>query len=119
MRHGQAHRKFGRDTTARKALLRGLAMNLIEFGQIRTTLAKAKDLRGVIEPLITRARENTLAARRELAKTVTNPILLKKLVDEVAPRFKEVPGGYTRVVKTGRRLGDNAPTAIIELTKRD
>lgn len=118
MRHGVAGRKFGRDTTARKALLRGLAMNLIEHGQIQTTLPKAKDLRAVIEPLITRARENTVANRREIAKTITNPILLKKLFDEVAPRFVGVAGGYTRVIKAGFRNGDAAPVAIIELTKR-
>jgi large subunit ribosomal protein L17 len=117
MSHGIAHRKFTRDTTARKALLRGLAMNLIEHGVIRTTLPKAKSLRPVIEPLITRARENTLAARRELSKTITNPVLLKKLVEEIAPKFAGVPGGYTRVVKDGHRPGDAADMAYIQLTK--
>lgn len=117
MTHGVSHRHFGRDTTARKALLRGLAMNLIEFGQIETTLPKAKDLRRVIEPLITKARTNSVAARRVLAQTVTNPILLKKLVEEIAPRFQGVKGGYTRVIKVGFRQGDAAPMAIIELTK--
>ena len=117
MTHGVSHRKFGRDTTARKALLRGLAMNIIEHGMITTTVAKAKDLRGIIEPLITRAREDTLANRREIARTITNPILVKKLFEEVAPRFKGVPGGYTRVVKAGFRKGDNAPVAVIQFTK--
>ena len=117
MRHGQVHRKFGRDTTARKALLRGLAMNLIENGQISTTLAKAKDLRRVVEPLITQARSNTVAARRLVAKTVTNPLILNKLFAEVAPKFVGVNGGYTRVVKTGFRVGDAADTALIQLTK--
>ena len=117
MRHGVAGRKFGRDTTARKALLRGLVMNLIEHGQINTTLPKAKDLRSVVEKIITRARENSVANRRLVAQTVTNPILLKKLFEEVAPKFIGTPGGYTRVLKTGFRQGDNAPTAIIELTK--
>ncbi len=117
MRHNMSGRKFSRDTTARKALLRGLAMNLIEYGQIVTTLAKAKDLRGVVEPLITQARAGTLAARRHVGKTVTNPVLLQKLFAEVAPKFKDVNGGYTRVVKNGFRKGDQAPTAIIELTK--
>lgn len=119
MRHGVAGRKFGRDTTARKALLRGLVMNLIEYGQIQTTLPKAKDLRGVIEPIITKARTDSVASRRDVAKTVTNPVLLKKLFEEVAPKFIGTPGGYTRVLKTGFRKGDNAPTALIELTKRD
>jgi large subunit ribosomal protein L17 len=117
MSHGISHKKFTRDTTARKALLRGLAMNLIEHGTIKTTLAKAKAIRPVIEPLITRARENTLAARREVAKTITNPVLLKKLFDEVAPKFKDVPGGYTRVVKAGHRVGDAADVAYVQLTK--
>jgi large subunit ribosomal protein L17 len=117
MTHGVKHRKFTRDTTARKALLRGLVMNLIEHGTIKTTLAKAKSLRPVVEPIITRARENTLAARREVAKTVTNPVLLKKLFDEVAPKFVGVPGGYTRVVKAGHRVGDTADVAYIQLTK--
>jgi large subunit ribosomal protein L17 len=117
MTHGVSHRHLGRDTTARKALFRGLAMNLIEHGTIETTLAKAKDLRRVVEPLITKARTDTLAMRREVAKTVTNPILLKKLFEEVAPRFMGVNGGYTRVVKAGHRLGDAADMAVIQLTK--
>lgn len=117
MTHAVSHRKFGRDTTARKALLRGLAMNLIEHGTIKTTVAKAKSLRPVIEPLITRAREDSLANRREIAKTITNPVLLKKLFEEVAPKFKGVPGGYTRVVKAGHRVGDTADVAYIQFTK--
>ncbi len=117
MSHGVKHRKFTRDTTARKALLRGLCMNLIEHGTIKTTVAKAKSLRPVIEPIITKARENTLAARRDVAKTITNPLLLKKLFDEVAPKFKDVAGGYTRVIKAGHRVGDTADVAYIQFTK--
>jgi large subunit ribosomal protein L17 len=117
MRHGQVHRKFGRDTTARKALLRGLAMNLLEHGQIETTLAKAKDLRRVVEPIITQARTNSVTARRLVAQTITNPLILTKLFAEVAPKFVGVAGGYTRVVKTGFRQGDVAPMALIQLTK--
>lgn len=117
MTHGVSHRHFGRDTTARKALLRGLAMNIIEHGTIETTLPKAKDLRRVIEPLITAAREDSVQARREVAKTITNPILLKKLFEEIAPRFVGVNGGYTRVIKAGFRQGDAASMALIQLTK--
>lgn len=117
MSHGNSHRKFTRDTTARKALLRGLCMNLIEHGTIKTTVAKAKTLRPIIEPIITKARENTVAARREIAKTITNPVLLAKLFDEVAPKFMGVPGGYTRVVKAGHRVGDKADVAFIQFTK--
>lgn len=118
MRHGYAGRQFGRDTTARKALLRGLAMQLIEHGQIRTTLAKAKDLRRVVEPLITKARKDSLANRRLVSSTITNPIILKKLFAEVAPLFQGVNGGYTRVMKMGFRKGDDAPMALIQLTKQ-
>lgn len=118
MRHGYAGRQFGRDTTARKALLRGLAMQLIEHGQIRTTVAKAKDLVRVVAPLITRARVDTLANRRIVSSTVTNPTTLKLLFEKVAPMFKDVPGGYTRVMKMGFRKGDDAPMAMIELTKK-
>lgn len=118
MRHGYAGRQLGRDTTARKALFRGLAMQLIEHGQIVTTLPKAKDLRRVVEPMITRAREDNLANRRLLAKEVTTPATLKKLFEEVAPLFKNVQGGYTRVLKMGFRKGDDAPMALIQLTKQ-
>lgn len=117
MTHGVSHRKFGRDTTARKALLKGLVMNIIEHGTIETTLAKAKDIRPVVEKAITRARTDTLANRRLLARSITNPALLKKLFEEVAPKFKGVNGGYTRVVKAGHRKGDAADMAVIQLTK--
>ncbi len=117
MKHGIAGRQFGRDTTARKALLRGLAMQLIEHGQIRTTLAKAKDLRRVVEPLITKARTDTLANRRLLSSTITNPKTLKHLFEKVAPLFNGVAGGYTRVMKMGFRKGDDADMALIQLTK--
>lgn len=117
MRHGVTGRQFSRDTTARKALLRGLAMNLIEHGQIKTTLPKAKDMRRVVERLITRAREDNLANRRLIAETITNPVLVKRLFEVVAPLFVGVPGGYTRIIKTGVRKGDVADMAVIELTK--
>lgn len=117
MTHGVSHRHLGRDTTARKALFRGLAMALIEHGTIETTLPKAKDLRRVVEPLITRAREDSVANRREISKTITNPVILQKLFEEVAPRFKGVNGGYTRVIKAGHRLGDAADMALIQLTR--
>ncbi|MCP5405394.1 MAG: 50S ribosomal protein L17 [Pseudomonadaceae bacterium] len=118
MRHGYAGRQLGRDTTARKALFRGLAMQLIEHGQIVTTLPKAKDLRRVVEPMITRARTDNLANRRLLSQDVTTPATLKKLFEEVAPLFKNVQGGYTRVLKMGFRKGDDAPMALIQLTKQ-
>lgn len=117
MRHGIAGRKLSRTSSHRKALFANLAMNLIEHGQIQTTLAKAKDLRRVVEPLITKARTDSVAARREVAKTVQRDDILKKLFDEVAPAFKDRNGGYTRVLKTGFRKGDSAPMAVIALTE--
>ena len=112
-----AGRKLGRTSSHRKALFANLATALLEHGQIRTTLPKAKDLRRVVEPLITKARAGDLAARREVSKVIKNETILKKLFDEIAPRFKETPGGYTRVLKAGFRQGDNAAMAIIELTE--
>lgn len=117
MRHGIAGRKLSRTSSHRKALFANLAMNLIEHGQIKTTLPKAKDLRRVIEPLITKARENTVSARRQVAKTIQRDDILKKLFNEVAPAFAKRNGGYTRVLKTGFRKGDNAAMAVIALTE--
>lgn len=117
MRHGIAGRKLSRTSSHRKALFANLAMNLIEHGQIKTTLAKAKDLRRVVEPLITKARTDTVAARREVAKTVQRDDILAKLFNEVAPAFAKRNGGYTRVLKTGFRKGDSAPMAVIALTE--
>lgn len=117
MRHGIAGRKLSRTSSHRKALFANLAMNLIEHGQIKTTLAKAKDLRRVVEPLITKARVDSVAARREVAKTVQRDDILAKLFNEVAPAFAKRNGGYTRVLKTGFRKGDSAPMAVIALTE--
>lgn len=118
MRHKMAGRKFSRTSSHRQAMFANLAMNLIEHGQIKTTLPKAKDLRRVVEPLITKAKKGDLAARREVLKTITNEAIVKKLFDEVAPMFKERNGGYTRVLKAGHRLGDAADMAIIELVAK-
>ena len=118
MRHGIAGRKLSRTSSHRKALFANLAASLIEHEQIKTTLPKAKDLRRVVEPLITLAKKGDLAARREVLKTITNKTIVKKLFDEVAPRFKERNGGYTRVLKAGHRQGDAADMAIIALTEK-
>jgi len=117
MRHGMAGRKFNRDSGHRKALLKNLATDLLKHEQIKTTLPKAKDLRRVVEPLITKAKKGDIAARREVAKIITDTVVLKKLFDDIAPRFKDRKGGYTRVMKFGFRQGDSAPMAIIELTE--
>jgi large subunit ribosomal protein L17 len=116
MRHGIAGRKLNRTSSHRKALFCNLATNLLEHEQIKTTLPKAKDLRKVVEPLITYAKKGDLASRRQAARIVKDPAILKKLFDEIGPRFKERPGGYTRVMKFGFRQGDAAPMAIIALT---
>ena len=104
MRHQKAGRTFNRDTNARKALFIGLAKNLIEKEQIKTTLPKAKDLRGVVEKLITRAKVDTVANRRLVASELGNnsAATVKKLFTVLGPRYAKRPGGYTRVLKAGR-----------------
>lgn len=121
MRHRVAGRTFNRDTNARKAMFIGLAKNLIEKEQIKTTLPKAKDLRGVVEKLITRAKVDTVANRRLTASELGNASAstVKKLFTVLGPRYAKRPGGYTRVLKAGFRYGDAAPMAIIELVDRD
>ncbi len=118
MRHNNSGKKLSRNPSHRKALLRNLSKALLEHGRIRTTETKAKELRGVVESLITLARKNDLASRRLAYRDLGSHQLVKKLFDEIAPRFAGVPGGYTRVVKLAMpRPGDSAPMAIIELTK--
>lgn len=118
MRHGMSGRKLNRSSAHRKAMFCNMATSLLEHEQIRTTLPKAKDLRGVVEKLITKALKGDLAARREVAKVLKSDSIVKKLMNEIAPRFTNRPGGYTRVLKAGYRQGDNAPMAIIELTEQ-
>ena len=121
MRHQKAGRTFNRDTNARKALFIGLAKNLIEKEQIKTTLPKAKDLRSVVEKLVTRAKVDTVANRRLVASELGNAsdATVKKLFGVLGPRYAKRNGGYTRVLKAGFRYGDAAPMAIIELVDRD
>jgi len=119
MRHSNAGKKFSRTPSHRKALLRNLAKALLSHGRIRTTETKAKELRGVVEPLITLALRNDLHARRQAYRVLGNHALVKRLFDEIGPLFAGVPGGYTRVVKLAEpRRGDNAPLALIELTRK-
>ena len=121
MRHMKAGRTFNRDTNASKAMFIGLAKNLIEKEQIKTTLPKAKALRGVVEKLITRAKVDSVANRRLVASELGNASAdtVKKLFTVLGPRYANRPGGYTRVLKAGFRYGDAAPMAIIELVDRD
>ena len=117
MRHGIAGRKFSRTSSHRKAMFANLATELIRHEYIRTTLPKAKDLRRVVEPLITKAISGTLHDRRQVEAALMDSAVVKKLFEEIAPRFKETPGGYTRVLKAGFRQGDAAPMAMIALTE--
>ena len=116
MRHNRDGRKLGRTASHRRALMRNMVTSLFASERIETTAPKAKEVRRVAERMITFARRGDLAARRHVAKTVQNPEILKKLFDEIAPRFADRPGGYTRVLRLGaRRKGDNAERAVLEL----
>ncbi|WP_077071433.1 50S ribosomal protein L17 [Mailhella massiliensis] len=119
MRHSNSGKKLSRNPSHRKALLRNMSKALLTHGRIRTTEVKAKELRGVVESLITLARRNDVAARRQAYRELGSHQLVQKLFDEIAPRFAGVPGGFTRVVKLAMpRPGDCAPMAIIELTRQ-
>jgi large subunit ribosomal protein L17 len=117
MRHRVAHRKLGRTTPHRIALLRNLATALFERERIRTTLTKAKELRPYAEKLITLAKrdEDRLSARRQVAQDIKDPLVLRKLFDKLGSRYSQRPGGYTRILKLGPRKGDGAEMAILEL----
>lgn len=119
MRHGLSGRKLNRTSSHRKALFANLAQALIEHEQITTTLPKAKDLRPIVEKLITLGKKKTLAARRQAISQIRNEGLAAKLIGPLADRYKARNGGYVRIIKAGFRYGDNAPLAIIELVDRD
>jgi large subunit ribosomal protein L17 len=118
MRHGLGLRKLNRTTPHRLALLRNLTTALLRHEVIKTTLPKAKELRRVAEPMITLAKNPTLANRRLAFNRLRDREIVSKLFNELGPRFAARKGGYTRILKFGFRLGDNAPMAIIELTER-
>jgi large subunit ribosomal protein L17 len=118
MRHLKAGRKLNRSAAHRKALFRNLVTSLIEHEQVRTTDAKAKELRRIADRMITLGKRGSLHARRQALAYMRRRSAVTKLFDEVAGRFKERPGGYTRVVKIGHRHGDAAPMSVIELTDR-
>ena len=108
-------RKLGRPTDQRKAMLRGLVTFLIENGKIETTVTRAKEVRAITEKMITLAKVNSLHNRRQAMAYITKEDVVKKLFDEVAPKYAEVKGGYCRIIKTGPRRGDAAEMCIIEL----
>ena len=117
-RHANAGRKLSRNSSHRKALLGNLVRAVILEESIRTTTPKAKEARKLVERVITKARQDTLAARRVVHKTVRDQAALARLFETIAPRFKERPGGYTRIVHVQNRLGDNAPMSILELVEK-
>jgi large subunit ribosomal protein L17 len=119
MRHGMSGRKLNRTKAHRKALFMNLAQALIKHEQIKTTLPKAKDLRPIVEKLVTLGKRGGLHARRQLISHLQNEVLANKLLTVLADRYKGRPGGYTRVLKAGFRYGDAAPMAIIEFVDRD
>jgi len=119
MRHGKVHRKLGKKPAHRKAMFANMSAALIKHEQIVTTLPKAKELRPVVEKLITLAKKGGLAARRQAISEIRDVVMVRKLFDVLGPRYKDRAGGYTRVLKAGFRFGDNAAVAVIEFVDRD
>ncbi|MBX3596219.1 MAG: 50S ribosomal protein L17 [Rhizobiaceae bacterium] len=119
MRHGFAGRRFARSVSHRKAMFANLAASLIEHEQIVTTLPKAKDLRPIVEKLVTLGKRGDLHARRQVIAQIGNEHLVKRLFETIAPRYAQRNGGYLRIMKAGFRHGDNAPLAVIEFVDRD
>ena len=119
MRHGNRGRKLSRTSSHRRALFANMAMALVKHEQIQTTLPKAKELRPVVEKLVTLGKRGDLHARRQLIAFTRDEATATKLIDVLGPRYRERPGGYTRVLKAGFRQGDNAPMAVIEFVERD
>jgi len=119
MNHRKAGRKFGRNSSHRKAMFQNMAVSMLKHEIIKTTLAKAKELRGVVEPLITLGKEDSVANRRLAFSRLRDKAMVAKLFTEVGPRSKERQGGYLRVLKCGFRSGDQAPMAIVEWVDRE
>jgi large subunit ribosomal protein L17 len=119
MRHGNAHRKLNRTAEHRRAMFANMAAALIKHEQITTTLPKAKDLRPIVEKLVTLGKRGDLHARRQAIAEIRDVDMVKKLFAVLGPRYKDRNGGYTRVLKAGFRYGDSAPVAVIEFVDRD
>ena len=115
MRHGKKFNHLGRTKPHRKAMLSNMACSLIQHKRINTTVAKAKALRGFVEPLITKSKDDSTHSRRVVFSYLNNKIAVSELFREVAPKIADRPGGYTRIIKTGNRLGDNAEMCMMEL----
>ena len=119
MRHRKAGRKLNRNSSHRIALMRSLAISIILHESIKTTLAKAKEIRGFLEPLVTLAKENNVANQRKVYAKLRDKAAVAKLFDNIGPRFVERPGGYLRVIKRGYRSGDKSPIAQVEFLKEE
>jgi large subunit ribosomal protein L17 len=119
MRHGFKGRRFARSVSHRKSMFANLAVSLIEHEQIVTTLPKAKDLRPIVEKLVTLGKRGDLHARRQVIAQIGNEDVVKRLFDTIAPRYATRNGGYLRIMKAGFRKGDNAAMAVIEFVDRD
>ncbi|CAO80974.1 50S ribosomal protein L17 [Candidatus Cloacimonas acidaminovorans] len=117
MRHRVEGRKFGREKDTRNLMMKNLVKSMIEHGQLKTTLPKAKELRGYVERVVTYGKKDTVHSRRLAYKVLGDRTLVKKLFNEIAPAFEGRNGGYTRVLKAGFRKGDNAPMAIIQFVE--
>ena len=118
MRHRHGLRKLNRTSSHRQAMFKNMAVSLLRHEAIKTTLPKAKELRRVVEPMITLAKEPTLANKRLAFDRLRDRTIVTKLFAEIGPRYKARPGGYTRILKMGFRVGDNAPMAFVELVDR-
>ncbi|MGH6761578.1 MAG: 50S ribosomal protein L17 [Phyllobacterium sp.] len=119
MRHGNSGRKLNRTASHRKAMFANMAASLIEHEQIVTTLPKAKEIRPIVEKLVTLGKRGDLHARRQAISAVRDAKLVAKLFDTLAPRYAQRNGGYIRIMKAGFRTGDNAPLAVVEFVERD
>ncbi len=115
MSKSRGHRKLGRPTDQRNAMLRSMTTSLLEHGRIKTTVPRAKEVRRTTEKMITLGKKGDLAARRRAAAYITDPSVVKQLFDEIAPNYEDRQGGYTRIIKIGPRVGDAAEMAYIEL----
>jgi large subunit ribosomal protein L17 len=118
MRHRQAGRQLNRNSSHRQAMFKNMSVSLIEHELIKTTVAKAKELRRTLEPLITLAKEDSVANRRLAFSRTRSKAAVGKLFDELGPRYQDRPGGYLRIIKAGFRAGDKAPVAYVELVDR-
>ena len=119
MRHGNSGRQFGRNSSHRRALFRNLVTSFLEHGHVETTEAKAKEIRGIAEKMITLGKRGDLHAKRQALAYITNRDVVAKLFSEIGPRVANRDGGYTRITKTRVRLGDSAPMAILEMVDKE